>query len=261
MFEECRSQGRGALMPFIVAGHPTPSSLGSLLQALESAGADAVEVGIPFSDPIADGPVIAAAMHDALVAGTTVADVLSAMAEARSSITIPVVAMVSISIVDRLGGAAFIDGLADSGFDGVILPDADLDSIGALQRHAEARGLAFTSLIAPDTTQSRARRIADDAREFIYLLARRGLTGERSEAPDLQGRVATLRAITDLPLAAGFGISTPEHVSAVLQDADGAIVGSALVRAISEAVESGEDPLQAARSFVTPLAEAARNQP
>ena len=261
MFKHCQSQSRGALMPFIVAGHPTPDSLGSLLQALESAGADAVEVGIPFSDPIADGPVIAAAMHEALVAGITVADVLSSMAAARASITIPVVAMVSISIVNRLGGAAFIDRLADSGFDGVILPDADLDSIGELQQRAEERGMAFTSLIAPDSSLTRTRQIAADAREFIYLLARRGLTGERSDAPDLHDRVASIRELTNLPLAAGFGISTPQHVCAVLGDADGAIVGSALVRTISEAVTAGKDPFQAARAFVEPLAQAAQNSP
>lgn len=259
MFERCRREQRGALMPFIVAGHPSPGSLGSLLEALEAAGADAVEVGIPFSDPIADGPVIAAAMHEALVGGVTVADVLDSMSKARESIELPVVAMVSISIVDRLGGPSFIDRLSDSGFDGVILPDADLDSIGAIQARAEERGLAFTSLIAPDTSPSRAARIAADALEFIYLLARRGLTGERSDAPDLHNRVSQLRELTDHPLAAGFGISTPGHVSAVLQDADGAIVGSALVRAISEAASRGDDPAQTARAFLQPLALAAKS--
>ena len=259
MFERCRSEERGALMPFVVAGHPGPGSLGSMLQALESAGADAVEVGIPFSDPIADGPVIAAAMHEALMAGTTVADVLNDMASIRSSISIPVVAMVSISIVDRLGGAAFMDRLADAGFDGVILPDADLDAIEPLQQQAERRGMAFTSLIAPDTGPDRAARIAADAREFLYVLARKGLTGERSDAPDLRERVDELRRLTSLPLAAGFGISTPDHVAAVLSDADGAIVGSALVRTISEAVSTGEDPLEAARGFIRPLAVATGN--
>ena len=245
-------------MPFVVAGHPTPGSLGDLLHAMQSAGADAVEVGIPFSDPIADGPVIAAAMHDALVAGTTVAGVLAAMKEARNTIELPVIAMVSVSIVNRLGGPDFIDRLADSGFDGIILPDADLDSISGLQARAHVRGLAFTSLIAPDTRPERAERIAEDAREFIYLLARRGLTGERTEAPDLRDRVAELRRITDLPLAAGFGISTAEHVRATVSDADGAIVGSALVRTISAAAASGNDPMEAARAFVRPLANATR---
>lgn len=245
-------------MPFVVAGHPTPDSLPGLLAALESAGADAVEVGIPFSDPIADGPVIAAAMHEALVAGTTVSSVLSAMKAARSTVELPVIAMVSVSIVDRLGGPEFIDRLADNGFDGIILPDADLDSVGPLQARATDRGLAFTSLIAPDTQPERAARIARDAREFIYLLARRGLTGERSDAPDLRDRVAELRTITDLPLAAGFGISTAGHVEATVSDADGAIVGSALVRTISAATASGNDPLEAARRFVIPLVEATK---
>ncbi len=258
MFARCRSEGRGALMPFVVAGFPVGTSLGDLLRTIESAGADAVEIGIPFSDPIADGPVIAAAMHDALVAGATVDAVLAEVAAARATISMPLVAMVSVSIVDRLGGPAFIDRLADVGFDGVIVPDADLDAIEVLRDAATRRDLAFTTLIAPDTSADRAAAIAQGARGFVYVLARRGLTGERQDAPDVADRMASLRKVTDLPLAAGFGISTPEHVAAVLGDADGAIVGSALVRCLGRAAADGGDIVEAAAIFVRPLADAVR---
>ncbi len=258
MFAKCRVEGRGALMPFLVAGHPVGASLAELLRAIESAGADAVEIGIPFSDPIADGPVIAAAMHEALVAGATVEAVLAEIAEVRASVSLPLVAMVSVSIVDRLGGPAFLDRLADVGFDGVIVPDADLDGIESLRDAAARRDLAFTTLIAPDTSADRAAAIARGARSFVYVLARRGLTGERQDAPDVADRMAALREVTDLPLAAGFGISSPAHVSAVLGAADGAIVGSALVRCLGDAAGSRGDIVAAAANFVRPLAEATR---
>ncbi|MCP4496600.1 MAG: tryptophan synthase subunit alpha [Phycisphaeraceae bacterium] len=257
MFARHRVTGTGALMPFIVAGDPTLGDLPALLQALESAGADAVEIGIPFSDPIADGPLIAAAMHAALERGTRVESVLERVRDCRDSIRLPLLAMVSVSIVDRLGGATFIEALSDAGFDGVIVPDADLDTIEPLVAAAEAADIGFSTLLAPDTSPERAARIASTAREFLYLLARRGITGERGDAPDLEGRVGRIREITALPLAAGFGISSAEHVATVVRDADGAIVGSALVRAIGEAVSSGEDLADAVVRFVEPLATAA----
>ena len=261
MFTRRQAEGRGALMPFIVAGYPRLDALPEILQGLQTAGADAVEIGIPFSDPIADGPVIAAAMHDALSQGVTVASVLDVVTQCRNLIELPLIAMVSISIVDRLGGPAFIDRLADAGFDGVILPDADLDAIGEHRKRALARDLAFTSLIAPDTTPSRAARIAADAHEFIYLLARAGLTGQQTDAPDLAARVQALKPVTSLPLAAGFGISTPTHVQAALADAQGAIVGSALVRSLTDAANHGLPLGEAARAFVQPLADAIKPHP
>ncbi len=244
-------------MPFIVAGDPGIEDLPVLLQALEKAGADAVEIGIPFSDPIADGPLIAAAMHAALESGTRVDSVLAKVRACRDSIRLPLLAMVSISIVDRMGGADFIEAMAAAGFDGVIVPDADLDTIEPLAEAAESADIGFSTLLAPDTSPARAGRIASTAREFLYLLARRGITGERGDAPELEDRVRLVRERTDLPLAAGFGIASADHVAAVVRDAEGAIVGSALVRAIGEASSSGEDLADAVIRFVEPLAAAA----
>lgn len=258
MFQRCRDERRGAVMPFLVAGHPSLDDLPGLLRGLEAAGADAVEIGLPFSDPIADGPVIAAAMHEALVGGTTVESAVEVVAAIREDVEIPIVAMASISIIDRLGGPAFVGRLADAGFDGIIVPDADLDAIAPLRDAATSRSMAFTTLIAPDTSQARATSIARDAAGFVYVLARRGLTGEQSAVPVIGERMAALRAVTDLPLVAGFGISTPEHVRAVLEDADGAIVGSALVRVLGRSAEAGECPVEGLTTFVKPLAAAAR---
>lgn len=257
MFARRRSDGSSAIMPFVVAGHPTLQQLGSILEGLERGGADAVEIGIPFSDPIADGPVIAAAMHDALKIGVTVEGILAEVSAIRSSLEIPILAMVSVSIVDRLGRSEFVASLATAGFDGLIVPDADLHVVAPLVEAAKAHDLAFSTLLAPDTTPERMLVIASMAREFIYLLARGGLTGEHRAAPDLRDRVAEIREITNLPLAAGFGISTPEHVTSVVRDADAAILGSALVRAINEASRSGKDLGDAAREFITPMALAA----
>ena len=257
MFARHRNAGTGALMPFVVAGDPSLEELPVLLQAIESAGADAIEIGIPFSDPIADGPLIAASMHAALERGARVESVLDRIRDCRDRIELPLLAMVSVSIVGRMGGPEFLETMAIAGFDGVIVPDADLDAIGPLRAAAESADLAFSTLLAPDTAPERTARIAEAAREFLYLLARRGITGERGDAPDLGDRVAGIREITDLPLAAGFGISTAAHVGAVLRDADGAIVGSALVRAIGDAAASGEDLADAVVRFLEPLAAAA----
>ena len=260
MFARRRSDGSSAIMPFVVAGHPTLQQLGSVLEGLERGGADAVEIGIPFSDPIADGPMIAAAMHDALELGVTVERILAEVKAIRPSLEMPILAMASVSIVDRLGRSHFIASLATAGFDGLIVPDADLNVVAPLVEAAETHGLAFSTLLAPDTTPERMMVIASMAREFIYLLARGGLTGEHREAPDLRDRVAEIRAITKLPLAAGFGISTPEHVASVVRDADAAILGSALVRAINEASRSGKNLGDAVKEFIAPMALAAHGE-
>lgn len=253
IFGELRASGGKALMPFVCADHPSRGSLGSVVEAIAQAGASIVEVGIPFSDPIADGPVIAAAMHEALVGGSTPRGVFAQVAEVRGKVSIGLVAMVSVSIVHRLGVATFIDEAKAAGFDGFIFPDAPLEESGALLSRAAEAGLTASLLIAPTTPRERAARIAQACSGFVYLLARAGITGERSDAPDVSKRVAQLREVTDLPIACGFGISTAEHVRAVVAHADAAIVGSALVRAMGEAKAAGADVAAAAGAFVRSL--------
>jgi tryptophan synthase alpha chain len=242
------------VIPFVCGGHPTPEATGELIVALDGAGAQIIEVGIPFSDPIADGPVIAAAMHEVLSAGTTLETVFAEVARVRDRVDAALVAMVSVSIVHGAGGPeVFCDRARDAGFDGFIFPDAPLEESGALLEAARQRGLSVSLLVAPTTAAERAADIAAACTGFVYLLARSGITGERADTPDIGPRVADLRRATRRPIACGFGISTPEHVSAVVEHADAAIVGSALVKTIASAARSGQDAVSAAADQFTEL--------
>lgn len=253
IFANRRADGERALMPFLCAGRPSLAALPDLLGAMERSGASIVEIGIPFSDPIADGPVIAAAMHKALVDGVTPARVLEAVQSARPSTQLGLVAMVSVSIVQRSGYDRFAQEARDAGFDGLIVPDAPVEEAAPIRSAADAAGLSLSLLIAPTTSPARAKRIVEACSGFVYLLARTGITGERDDAPDIADAVRRLRDLTDLPIACGFGISTADQVRAVVRHADAAIVGSALVRRIEMAQDDGADPLEAAETFVSDL--------
>lgn len=244
-------------MPFLCAGHPRPGVTGDMLLALQNSGASIVEIGFPFSDPIADGPIIAAAMHKAIQAGATPASTLNEIASVRSQLNIGLVAMVSISIMHKLAEAGgprqAISRFAEAGFDGFIFPDLPLEESDIWRAAASAAGLTASLLIAPSTSFERAQAIAGVSTGFLYLLARAGITGESSEMPDLSGRIRELRKISHLPVAVGFGVSNADHVRHVVQSADAAIVGSALVRRISESAPD-QSPAQVAGEFCRQLA-------
>ena len=250
IFDQCERKGEGALLPFITGGHPTLAATQGMLRGLSSAGAAICEVGIPFSDPIADGPVIAGSMHRTLEAGGTVDDVLAAVSSARADTEIGIVAMVSQSIVHRRGGDAFVHTLADAGFDGLIVPDIDLDRADLLLPTVDELGLSFSMLVAPTTTTRRLPCVLERCRGFVYLLARAGITGTHTDLDGLDSRVAQLRQHTALPIVAGFGIDSPELVNAATRCCNGAIVGSALVRQMDEA----DNPVDAGLTFVNALA-------
>ena len=252
-FTRCREESRPAIMPYLTAGDPPEPGLRRLLEALDSGGADIIEIGIPFSDPIADGPVIASAMHRALERGTTPEEVLGVVGEVREVVHAALVAMVSSSIVVHLGTNRFVEECAESGLDGLIVPDADIDDLDRLGDACRTHGLTLSPLVAPTTPIDRQKEIAALASGFIYLLARAGVTGERTEAPEISGRIEALRAVTDLPICVGFGISSAEHVREVGRHADGAIVGSALVRMLDQAHRRGEDASVVAEQFVRSL--------
>lgn len=256
IFTDLRAAGKRALMPFVCGGHPEQGTTSLVLPALDAAGANIVEVGIPFSDPIADGPVIASAMHAALERGATPASVLDEVKLIREHLDIGLVAMVSVSIAHRMGGPeAFASKASNAGFDGVIYPDVPLEESEPYVKGAAEFGLTASLLIAPTTSAARAERIVKACSGFVYLLARTGITGEREAGglPDIAGRVNRLRQMTNLPIACGFGISTPEHVKQVTRFADAAIVGSAVVRRMSEASSKGLDAAGAAAEYVREL--------
>ncbi len=257
-------QSHKALMPFLCAGHPRPGMLKQLFEAMEIAGASIVEIGFPFSDPIADGPTIAQAMHHALEQGMTPAKVFEEVRAARASTSLGLVAMVSASIVLRMSSGdprVFCKQAADAGFDGLLVPDVPVEEAGPFRDAADATGLTFTLLIAPTTTRERAERIVTMCTGFVYLLARTGITGENAQgtqAMDIGARITALREMTNLPIACGFGISTAQQVTEVVRHADAAIVGSALVRRMSEAVQRGQDPVLVAQDFAGELARGLR---
>jgi tryptophan synthase alpha chain len=255
-FAKARAEGRCALLPFITAGFPDLATTERLLRELPAAGADIIELGIPFSDPIADGPVIAESMHRALLAGVTPDAVFSAVA--RVAPTIPVLAMVSISIVEKMGAAEFIRRGVECGLAGFIVADADPATAVTLSELARNQGAGFCALVSPSTSAARLRELIGISTGFVYLLARAGVTGERDDAPEIAARVQQIRAMTNAPIAAGFGIATAAHVAAVGAHADGAIVGSAIVRRMTIAhdqahLQNGESAADAALSLVRSL--------
>lgn len=253
IFSGARGRSERLLMPFVCGGYPTLDATTELIEAVANAGGSIIEIGVPFSDPIADGPVIAAAMHEALTAGVTVAALFERVAAARSRTDAGLVAMVSASLVHGCGGAeAFSNRAADAGFDGLIVPDAPVEESAAFRDAAGEAGLTLSLLIAPTTPPARAERIAVMCTGFVYLLARSGVTGERDDAPDVKNAVRRLRDSTDLPIACGFGISTADHVRSVVTHADAAIVGSALVRRLK--ADPRTDAAEAASAFVRELA-------
>ncbi len=233
IFNDLKSRRQKALMPFITAGDPDLETTAALLPEIERSGAHIVELGIPFSDPIADGPVIQESMTYALSRGLQVSAVFDMVRRLRPQLEIGVVMMVSYSIVYRLGLEAFLDEAVDAGVDGMIFPDLSYEESGPVAREVRDRGLIMSMLIAPGTSNDRAGGIAGRSSGFIYLLSRAGITGEQTALPEaLPQRVSAIRQATALPIAVGFGISNPDQVSRVVSVADAAIVGSAIIRRI-----------------------------
>ena len=257
IFKDLRGNGTKALMPFLTGGDPDLKTTGLLLAAMERAGASICELGIPFSDPIADGPVIQDSMMRALERGIRPGQVFEMVASVRSRLRMGLIAMVSYSIVYRLGPKPFIRDAAEAGIDGFIFPDLPVNEFPSARDAVAREGLVCSMLIAPSTPTRRAERIVEAASGFVYLLARAGIMGERKTLPpDLPRQIERLRQVTDLPIAVGFGISQPEHVRRVVRLADAAIVGSAIVRRVAEQPEgAGPHLIDEVEQFVRGLAE------
>lgn len=247
LFARLKAEGRCALMPFLTAGDPDLDTTARLIAEVVGRGAHLVEVGIPYSDPIADGPVIAASYHRALTRGVRLAAIFRMLRDLRAAnpagplADAPLVTMVSYAIVHRHGVDAYLEEAAAAGVDGLIVPDMPVEEAEALGRKAAALDLKLIQLITPTTPPERALKIAETTTGFLYYVSVAGITGERkSFPPELAEKVAWLRTRTSLPVCIGFGISGPEQVRMLAPIADGLIVGSALVRRITEA--DGQPP-------------------
>jgi tryptophan synthase alpha chain len=266
-FTRLRSAGQMAFMPFITAGDPDLATTTKLIEELTRRGVDLIEIGFPYSDPIADGPVIQASYTRALAHKLHVDDIFATITSLTSSIgnrqsaianpLPPLVAMVSYALIFRRGAAAFAAKAKEAGFAGLIVPDLPADEAGDLIGIAKDHGLDLIELIAPTTTPERAKRILNTATGFIYCISVAGTTGERIALPDaLKSQLRSLRQQTSLPLAVGFGVSRPEQVSELRGLADGVIVGSAIVRqvaAISERNQPASAVVQAVGEFAASM--------
>jgi tryptophan synthase alpha chain len=240
LFRRLRKEGRKAFIPFLTAGDPDLAATEKLLRDLALSGAHLIEVGFPYSDPIADGPVIQASYTRALNRGIRVDDIFRMLAglshdPAFAQAGIPLAGMISYSLVQRRGRESFLEQATAAGLSGAIVPDLPIDEADEFARLAAARDFKLIHLVTPTTPRERAVRIARASSGFLYYVSIAGITGERDQLPDeLVSQLRWLRVQTDLPVCVGFGISKPEQVRLLREVADGVIVGSALVRKLEE---------------------------
>ena len=234
-FETLRARGERALVPFFTAGDPSLEATARLVIEAERRGADVIELGVPFSDPVADGPVIQRAGQRALAAGASLRRVLELVHTLRGEVRAPIVLMTYYNPVLAFGLPAFAETAGKVGVDGVITIDLPPEEGAALRERTDAAGVDTVLLVTPTSTPARVRMIARRSQGFVYLASQTGVTGERAALPaDLEAQVRALRLVTTKPVCVGFGIGRPEQAAAVGRIADGVIVGSAIVRLVEE---------------------------
>jgi tryptophan synthase alpha chain len=235
-FERLRAQGTPGLVTYVTAGDPDLERTGDILRSLDRAGADVLEVGVPFSDPLADGPVIQRATERALASGTTLRGVLELIGRIRADVRAPIVIFSYANPILRLGPERFADQAREVGVDGVLVLDLPIEEADDSRAMLAARGIDTILLLSPTTTDERLRKAAALGSGFLYAISRLGVTGARDAiANGARDMVRRIRAVSTLPVALGFGISKPEHVREVGQWADAAVVGSGLVSVIAAA--------------------------
>lgn len=246
-----------ALMPYLMAGYPSKEQSIEIARAYIEGGADMIELGVPFSDPLADGPVIHNAATAALNAGARISDALD-VAKAISG-ELPVLLMTYVNPIEARGAEPFVAEAAASGAAGLIVPDVPLEEAAELRDICRRKGLALVPLVAPTTKGTRLEEICSLADGFIYLVSVTGTTGERAGPPaGLDQMIRDVRAVTDLPVAVGFGVAEPQQAREVGQLADGAIVGTRLVREVADGLQEGEDFITRTRDLVQAFSEALR---
>jgi len=236
IFESLRTRTDPGLVTFITAGDPDLDRSADILRVLDSAGADVLEVGVPFSDPLADGPVIQRASERALRTGTTLSRTMSMVEQVRSSVQAGIVLFTYANPVVRMGQKVFLERAASAGVDGVLILDLPIEEAEEFQTTSKDVGIDPIFLLSPTTSDDRIRRAAELGRGFLYGISRLGVTGATDTISDgAEELVGRIRGLTDMPIAVGFGISRPEHVAAVGRWADAAVVGSGLVDVIARA--------------------------
>lgn len=235
-FARLRTEHRTGLVTYVTAGDPDLTRTSLILRALDRAGADVIEVGVPFSDPLADGPVIQRAAERGLAAGATLSSILSLMEDVRQDIRVPLVLFTYANPILRMGLETFRSRAAQAGVDGVLVLDLPIEEADEFQRRMSEVEIAAIFLLSPTTTDARLRKVAELGRGFLYGISRLGVTGVRTEiAPGARELVERIRKVSSLPVAIGFGLSSPEHVAEVGRWADAAVVGSGLVKVIADA--------------------------
>ncbi|MBZ0161034.1 MAG: tryptophan synthase subunit alpha [bacterium] len=252
-FRRLRQAGERALMPYLTAGDPDLDTTRSLILEFERRGADLLELGVPFSDPLADGVTIQRASQRSLAGGTTLSRILDMVGELRSDCRLPLLLMSYVNPIFHFGYARFAKEAAAAGIDGLIVPDLPPEEAAELIEATAAHNLHTVFLIAPTSSQQRIRTIAAASKGFIYYVSLRGVTGARSSlSEDLETNIRMIRAETNLPIAVGFGVSTPEQARIASRMADGVIVGSAIV-SLLEQTTGQPDQLKHAGDFVASL--------
>lgn len=257
-FDELRSRNKAALVAFVTAGDPQLQVTVPLMHGLVAAGATIIELGVPFSDPMADGPVIQAASERALAAGVGLGDVLGLVRSFREQdSTTPVVLMGYLNPIEIMGYERFASAAADAGIDGVIIVDMPPEEGARMHTLLTQHGIDIVHMLAPTSTAQRIKLICEDASGFIYYVALRGVTGSANIDPDgAEARLNDIRSHTDLPLGVGFGIDSPEAAARIAEFADAVIVGSALVRIVADNADDVDDMIGKASAFIAGLSTA-----
>ncbi len=257
-FEQLKAKGEKALIAYIMAGDPSLQETEQLVLELERAGADVIELGVPFSDPIADGPVIQQAADRALRSGTSLRKILESVKKLRARTQIPIVLMAYYNTIHAFGTERLCQAAAQAGVDGLIVPDMPADEAGPLKGPAAEAGLRLIFLLAPTSTAERRSYVARQSQGFVYYVSLTGITGAKlSNMADIGQNVEKIRKVAKVPIAVGFGVATPEDAARVAETADGVIVGSAIVKQIAA---HQQDSRMVARvgEFVRGLKEAMR---
>lgn len=254
-FSELKRRKRKALIVYMTAGDPSLKKNAQLLRAFEKDGVDLVELGVPFSDPLADGPVIQAASQRSLKKGTTLAQILQLVKTARRDVSIPILLMSYLNPILSYGLEAFARDSSRSGVDGIIVPDLPPDEAHAVRKALRKSGVDLVFLLAPTSGPERRRLVSRASRGFIYYVSLTGVTGMRSSIPpDIRRNIQAVKKVTSLPVCAGFGVSTPQQAKRIAACADGVIVGSAVVRALDTHRSLGA--AEFSKKFIRPFARA-----